>query len=292
MARAGPGGGALSASTATAGGSRPRRRATSWRGMPRAELEAEAQRFASERGRALLRPDALRAWRRWQGDGARLVIVTASPEIIVAPFARALGADRLIGTRLAFDAAGPRHRRASTGANCRGPEKVRRLQRGVRRRRRAGGGLWRHRRRPRDAGAGRGAGPEGLQRHGGRAAMRHAERRGPGPDRAAAGAHPRRRRRRAEGEEARLLLPEVDGLPALPRGPEGHVRRHRGRSHPGRRPGRRGARCWPASPPSRRGPEPHGRAARLPRSRHPHRRRRRRGAAEPSRGAQRASRTR
>jgi phosphatidylglycerophosphatase C len=70
-------------------------------GLPRAALEAEAQRFATERGRALLRPDALRAWRRWQGDGARLVIVTASPELIVAPIARALGADRLIGTRLA-----------------------------------------------------------------------------------------------------------------------------------------------------------------------------------------------
>src|SRR6185312_9136851 len=46
-------------------------------GMTRAELEGEAQRFAAERGRSLLRPDAVRAWRRWQSDGARLVIVTA-----------------------------------------------------------------------------------------------------------------------------------------------------------------------------------------------------------------------
>ncbi len=73
-------------------------------GLPRAKLEAEAQRFAAVRGWALLRPDALRAWRRWQADGARLVIVTASPETIVAPIARGLGADRLIGTRLALDA--------------------------------------------------------------------------------------------------------------------------------------------------------------------------------------------
>lgn len=96
-------------------------------GMTRAELEAEAQRFAAERGRALLRPDALRAWRRWQAEGARLVIVTASPETIVAPFARALGAERLLGTRLAFDA-DDRVTGALEGENCRGPEKVSRLK--------------------------------------------------------------------------------------------------------------------------------------------------------------------
>jgi phosphatidylglycerophosphatase C len=96
-------------------------------GMPRTELEAWAQTFASEQGSGLLRPDALRAWRRWQGEGARLVIVTASPEPIVAPIARGLGADLLLGTRLAFDAAG-RVTGDLEGENCRGPEKVRRLQ--------------------------------------------------------------------------------------------------------------------------------------------------------------------
>jgi len=96
-------------------------------GATRSELEADAQRFATEFGRPLLRPDAVRAWRRWQGDGARLVIVTASPDTIVAPIARALGADLLIGTRLAFDA-DDRVTGALDGANCRGPEKVRRLR--------------------------------------------------------------------------------------------------------------------------------------------------------------------
>ena len=96
-------------------------------GMSRAALEADVQAFASERGRALLRPDAVRAWRRWQADGARLVIVTASPETTVAPIARGLGADLLIGTRLAFDAQ-DRVTGAFDGENCRGPEKVRRLQ--------------------------------------------------------------------------------------------------------------------------------------------------------------------
>jgi phosphatidylglycerophosphatase C len=96
-------------------------------GTPRRQLEAEAQAFAAERGRGLLRPDALRAWRRWQSEGARLVIVTATPEIIVAPIARGLGADLLIGTRLAFDA-DDRITGDLDGANCRGPEKARRLR--------------------------------------------------------------------------------------------------------------------------------------------------------------------
>ena len=95
-------------------------------GTPRDQLEGEAQRFATQRSRRLLRPDAVQVWKRWQGQGARLVIVTASPDIIVAPFARGLGAERLIGTRLAFDD----HDRVTgdfIGPNCRGPEKVVRL---------------------------------------------------------------------------------------------------------------------------------------------------------------------
>jgi phosphatidylglycerophosphatase C len=96
-------------------------------GLTRTELEGAAQAFAAAHGRALLRPDALRCWRRWKADGARLVIVTATPEIIVAPFAHALGADRLIGTQLALDAR-DRVTGALAGENCRGPEKVRRLR--------------------------------------------------------------------------------------------------------------------------------------------------------------------
>lgn len=97
------------------------------KGAARAELEADAQRFATERARRLLRPDATEVWKRWQRQGARLVIVTASPEIIIAPFARGLGAERLIGTRLACDDQ-DRVTGDFIGANCRGPEKVVRLK--------------------------------------------------------------------------------------------------------------------------------------------------------------------
>jgi phosphatidylglycerophosphatase C len=97
------------------------------RGVPRRRLEADAQAFAEQVSRRILRPDAVAAWKRWRGQYVRLVIVTASPDIVVAPFARGLGADELLGTRLAFD-----DQDRVTGAfetpNCRGAEKVVRLR--------------------------------------------------------------------------------------------------------------------------------------------------------------------
>ena len=97
------------------------------RGVPRERLEADAREFAERFSRSLLRPDAVAAWKRWRTQRVRLVIVTASPDLVVAPFARGLAADALIGTELAFDTQG----RATGGfatPNCRGPEKVVRLK--------------------------------------------------------------------------------------------------------------------------------------------------------------------
>lgn len=96
-------------------------------GEPIAELEAEAEAFASEKAQVLLRPDAVQAWRNWRAQGAQMVIVTATPETVVRPFARALGADRLIGTRLELDEES-RVTGRFVGPNCRGPEKVVRLK--------------------------------------------------------------------------------------------------------------------------------------------------------------------
>lgn len=96
-------------------------------GVSRERLEADAKAFAELMAPRLLRPDALRTWRRWAQRRAKMVIVTASPEIVVAPFARGLGADLLLGTELAFD---DRDRVIGSfvGVNCRGSEKVRRLE--------------------------------------------------------------------------------------------------------------------------------------------------------------------
>ena len=96
-------------------------------GTARAELETQARTFAEIMAPKLLRPDAVQTWRRWRQRHAKLVIVSASPEIIVAPFARGLGADALICTELAFDDQ-ERVTGYLLGANCRGPEKVRRLR--------------------------------------------------------------------------------------------------------------------------------------------------------------------
>lgn len=97
------------------------------KGAPRRALEAEARTFAEQQSRAMLRPDAVAGWKRWRAQRVRLVIVTASPTLIVGPFARGLGAHVLIGTELAFD---DQDRVAGGFAtpNCRGPEKAARLK--------------------------------------------------------------------------------------------------------------------------------------------------------------------
>jgi phosphatidylglycerophosphatase C len=97
------------------------------KGVTRADLEREAHNFAAHAGRKILRPDAVAAWERWRKKGARMIIVTASPELLVAPFARVLGAEWLLGTELEFDA-NDRLTGAFDGENCRGEEKVARLR--------------------------------------------------------------------------------------------------------------------------------------------------------------------
>jgi phosphatidylglycerophosphatase C len=136
--RAGPGGWALGLvklAPATAAYARDRDRgaikavsvSVFLKGVPRAELEADAERFSGKVWDRFMRPDALKAWEDWGRRGAHRVIVTASPETTVAPFARRLGAEALLGTPLTFDAA-DRVTGAFSSPNCRGEEKVRRLR--------------------------------------------------------------------------------------------------------------------------------------------------------------------
>jgi phosphatidylglycerophosphatase C len=96
-------------------------------GVPKRELEGQAEAFADRVWDRFMRPDALEAWADWGRRGALRVIVTASPDLTVAPFARRLDAELLLGTQLAFDG----HDRvvgAFATPNCRGEEKVRRLR--------------------------------------------------------------------------------------------------------------------------------------------------------------------
>jgi len=92
-----------------------------------AEVTEEAARFCDAVWDRFMRPDALEVWNRWKARGAMMVIVTASPAITVEPFARRLGADELLGTRLKLCPdgliLGPLE-----GENCRAGEKVVRLR--------------------------------------------------------------------------------------------------------------------------------------------------------------------
>ena len=97
------------------------------KGTPRAQLEADAEAFAGQVWPGFMRYDALACWKDWGARGAYRVIVTASPETTVAPFARRLGAEALLGTPLLFDG-DDRVAGAFAGPNCRGEEKVLRLR--------------------------------------------------------------------------------------------------------------------------------------------------------------------
>lgn len=97
------------------------------KGVDRQTLETEAQRFAEEIWSRFMRPDALKVWNAWGERDAHRVIVTASPSTTVAPFARRLGAEALLGTEFVFDA-DDRITGDFAGPNCRGEEKVRRLK--------------------------------------------------------------------------------------------------------------------------------------------------------------------
>jgi phosphatidylglycerophosphatase C len=96
-------------------------------GVPLATLAHAAEAFADHVLAHELRPDIRErvGWHR--AEGHELVLVSASPEIYVAPIGRRLGFDEVLATRLEVDAAGLLTGRL-LGANCRGPEKVVRLR--------------------------------------------------------------------------------------------------------------------------------------------------------------------
>ena len=96
------------------------------KGVEALQLSEEAERFADQVWDRFMRPDALACWEEWGRKGAHRVIVTASPALTVAPFARRLGAEALLGTELALDPDG-RITGAFVGENCRGEEKVERM---------------------------------------------------------------------------------------------------------------------------------------------------------------------
>jgi phosphatidylglycerophosphatase C len=122
---------ALARATALGGAHRDRAKAAVLArvlaGVPRAALAEAAESFADHVVAHRLRPD-VRARVDWhRGQGHELVLVSASPELYVAPIGRRLGFDTVLATRLEVDA-DDRLTGRLVGANCRGPEKVGRLR--------------------------------------------------------------------------------------------------------------------------------------------------------------------
>ncbi len=78
-------------------------------------------------------------WHRGRGDA--VLFVSASPEVYVSLVGRRLGTDAVLATRLAVGDDG-RLTGGYDGINCRGKEKVRRLQRWIERSATSSPGLW------------------------------------------------------------------------------------------------------------------------------------------------------
>jgi len=95
-------------------------------GRPLEDVEIEATHFARSVFETGLRRDVVESFREHQSRGDTVVLVSASFEVYLRPLAQLLGADDVLATRLEVDSAGMLTGRVE-GANCRGPEKVRRL---------------------------------------------------------------------------------------------------------------------------------------------------------------------
>lgn len=97
-------------------------------GMIAGDIDVAGQRYAHHLAASNgLRPSIHEEWERHREAGHELVIVSASLEIYVHPLAHLLGGDAGLGTRLVVRPDGTLTGHID-GANCRGEEKVRRLE--------------------------------------------------------------------------------------------------------------------------------------------------------------------
>ena len=90
-----------------------------------AEVQQLADVFAADVFATGLRPDQWSAMSRHAAAGDQIVLVSASFEIYLRPLAELLGANDVLAVRLETD--GDIFTGNLVGPNCRGPEKVRRL---------------------------------------------------------------------------------------------------------------------------------------------------------------------
>lgn len=90
-------------------------------------LQQAGRQFAIDRLPSLVRPGALRRLHWHQAQGHTVVVISASLDVYLEPWAQATGIDRVLCTSLQPDRAGVVSGRLA-GSNCYGPEKMRRLE--------------------------------------------------------------------------------------------------------------------------------------------------------------------
>lgn len=96
-------------------------------GIPYHKLETAGQEFAEAIIPKLLKPKAIKYLHWHQQQGHRIILISASPEVYLHPWAKIMGIDDVIASRLELDEQG-RVTGKLIGANCRCEEKVRRLK--------------------------------------------------------------------------------------------------------------------------------------------------------------------
>jgi phosphatidylglycerophosphatase C len=97
-------------------------------GHPAEQLAEQGVAYAEFlRSSDRLRPDTVARARDHVDRGHQVVVVSASPSLYLEPLARDLGFEAALATRLEVDEAGCITGRM-LGGNCRGPEKVSRLE--------------------------------------------------------------------------------------------------------------------------------------------------------------------
>jgi phosphatidylglycerophosphatase C len=96
-------------------------------GMDANAVDAQGVTFAEEIARRWLRPDTFARLRQHRDLGHTVVLVSASLDLYLVPFGSSIGAAGVVCTELERDAHGVLTGRL-VGPNCRGPEKVRRLE--------------------------------------------------------------------------------------------------------------------------------------------------------------------
>jgi phosphatidylglycerophosphatase C len=95
-------------------------------GMDEAQFTRAAAKFSAEKIPQLLRSEAVERLRWHQRQGHKTILVSASMEAYLLPWAQEMGFDQVIGTRLEVKNKQITGRLA--GRNCYGPEKSARLE--------------------------------------------------------------------------------------------------------------------------------------------------------------------